>query len=713
MALSPGSRLGPYEILAPLGEGGMGAVYRARDPRLGREVAIKTIHERRAKDPEARTRFTRETRAVAALSHPNILAIHDVGEDGEVVFAVMELLKGETLRTRLDRGPLPVPEAVAIVAVIADGLAAAHARGIVHRDLKPANVFLTADGGVKILDFGLARDTQPVGGANSDAATLSQMTIPGALVGTVDYMSPEQVRGEAAEARSDVFALGIVLHETLTGRRPFDRPTAAETVAAILKDDAPSLPPEMPVALARLVSRCLEKDPRRRSLSARDVAAELRGLPALPAAEEKIDSLGVLPFADLSPARDQEYFCDGLADELIDALSRVRGLRVASRTSSFQFKGTAIDVREVGRRLGVRAVLEGSVRKAGDRLRVTVQVTDVANGFSLSSQRYDRALADVFAIQEDLAEKVVAALKVTLSEGERRVLERPTTDLRAYDLYLRARGFFSQFRVEAMVSARELFRRAIEVDPLFAHALTGLAGACAWLYQWRGREPERLEEALAASAQALALRPDLAESHSARGYALSLAGQVEEAERQFRIATSLNPRLFEAHYLYARACLEQGRLADAARLFERAADVRPEDFASRALLSLALRGLGQEERARQAGQDAVAVAARHLERTPDDVRALYMTGILLIRLDEPARGLEYLERALALDPSDGGTLYNVACGYALAGRSDQALDVLERAIDLAVTNLDWIAHDPDWESLRDHPRFRALLDRLR
>jgi adenylate cyclase len=264
-----------------------------------------------------------------------------------------------------------------------------------------------------------------------------------------------------------------------------------------------------------------------------------------------------------------------------------------------------------------------------------------------------------------------------------------------------------------MASARELFRRAVEADPDFAHALTGLAGACAWLYQWRGREPERLEEALAASAQALALRPDLAEAHSARGYALSLAGQAEEAERRFRSAIELNPRLFEAHYFYARACLEQGRLADAARLFERAADVRPEDFASRSLLSLALRGLGQEEGARRAGQDAVAVAARHLERNPEDVRAVYMTGMALIRLDDPARGLEYLERALAMDPSDGGTLYNVACGYALAGRTEQALDMLEKAIDRAITNLDWIANDPDWEPLRDHPRFRALLDRLR
>jgi serine/threonine protein kinase len=394
MPLPPGTRLGPYEIVELLGEGGMGEVYRARDPRLGRDVAIKTILERRAGDPDARARFARENRAVAALTHPNIVAIHDVGEDGETVFAVMELLEGETLRDRLERGALPLPEAMRTVAAVADGLAAAHARGIVHRDLKPANVFLAADGRVKILDFGLAKDTLPSRGSDSSLATLSRETTPGTLIGTVDYMSPEQVKGLAADARSDLFALGSLLHETVAGRRPFERPTAGETLAAILREDAPPLPSTVPPGVVRAVSQCLEKDPARRSLSASSLAVELRAgavAPSGPAPSDRIDSLAVLPFADLSPARDQEYFCDGLADELIDALSRVRGLRVASRTSSFQFKGTAADVREVGRRLGVRAVLEGSGAQGRRSPRVTVQVTDVSEGFSLSSQRYDRA----------------------------------------------------------------------------------------------------------------------------------------------------------------------------------------------------------------------------------------------------------------------------------------------------------------------------------
>jgi TolB-like protein/Flp pilus assembly protein TadD len=719
MALSFGSRLGPYEVVALLGAGGMVAVYRARDPRLGREVAIKTIHERLAADEAARRRFTRETRAVAALSHPNIVAIHDVGLENGILFAVTELLEGETLRARLERAPIPWLEAVGIGTAIADGLAVAHARGIVHRDVKPANVFLTAEGGVKVLDFGLAT-TIPPAGLRVDSPTRSRETMPGTVLGTASYMSPEQARGMMADARSDVFSLGCVLHEMLTGAGAFSRPSLAETLAAGLQAKEAPLPPGLPPALDRVIHRCLEKDPARRFPSAREVASELRACDSRePAAAEggaakPVDSLAVLPFADLSPEKDQAYFCDGLADELINALTRIRGLRVASRTSSFLFKGASADVREIGERLGVRAVLEGSVRKSGDRLRVTVRVTDVERGFTLSSERYDRAFADVLDVQDDIAHHVVQALEVRLSDSEKRILEKPATvDPRAYDLYLRGRGLFHQVRFETLVKAREMLLEAIDVDPSFAFAHAALADVCSFLYQWRGRRPELLTEALSASARALELRPDLAEAHAARGLAVALSGDLDAAEREYRAAIELNAQLFEPHYAYARACLEQGRLADAARLFERAASLRPEDYQSPGLLGLTYSGLGQPERARESYQTAVAVGMRHVERHPEDVRAVYMTGAALIRLGEIDRGLEWVDRAAKLDPEDGGTLYNVACAYAQAGRPDQALDTLERALDRAVTNLAWIANDPDWNELRDHPRFQALLSRLR
>lgn len=435
---------------------------------------------------------------------------------------------------------------------------------------------------------------------------------------------------------------------------------------------------------------------------------------AVERAAAPVGSLAVLPFADLSPQKDQEYFCEGLADELINALTRLRGLRVASRSSSFQFKGASADVREIGTRLGVRAVLEGSVRKSGERLRVTAQVTDVRNGFTLSSEQYDRSLADVLDIQADIALRVVQALEVRLSDGERRAFEtRVTADPRAYDLYLQGRGLFHQVRYQTLVKARDRFIEAIDVDPLFAIAHSARADVCSFLYQWRGRRPELLAEALSASARGLELRPDLAEVHAARGVAVALSGNLDAAEREYRTAIDLNPDLFEPHYAYARACVEQGRMADAVRLFERAAAVRPEDYQSRALLGLACEGLGQPERARASYETAVTVGMRHVERHPDDVRAVYMTGNCLICLGQVDRGLEWVERARSLDPEDGGTLYNIACAYARAGRADHALDTLEAALDRAVTNLAWIANDPDWSELRGHARFQELLKRLR
>jgi Flp pilus assembly protein TadD len=399
---------------------------------------------------------------------------------------------------------------------------------------------------------------------------------------------------------------------------------------------------------------------------------------------------------------------------LINALTRIRGLRVISRTSSFQFKGASADVREIGQRLGVRAVLEGSVRKSGERLRVTARVTDVESGFTLSSEQHDRLIADVLEIQTDIAQRVVQALEVHVSDSEKRVLENPlTADARAYDLYLQGRGLFHQVRYETLVKARDKFLEAIDVDASFAIAHAALADVCSFLYQWRGRRPELLTEALSASARGLELRPDLAEVHAARGVAVALSGDLAAAEREYRTAINLNPHLFEPHYAYARACIEQGRMADAVRWFERAATLRPEDYQSRALLALAYDALGQPERARASYKTAVTVGMRHVERHPEDARAVYMTGNSLICLGEVDRGLEWVERARSLDPEDGGTLYNIACAYARAGRSHQALDTLEESLDRAVTNLAWIANDPDWNQLRGHPRFQELLSRLR
>ncbi|HEV2063115.1 MAG TPA: serine/threonine-protein kinase, partial [Thermoanaerobaculia bacterium] len=380
MTFPAGTRLGPYEILAPIGAGGMGEVFKARDTRLQRLVAVKVLAPRVADDPEALARFEREARTVAALSHPNILAIHDVGREGGIVYAVMELLEGETLRARLAAGPLSAGLARETATQIARALAAAHERGIVHRDLKPENVFLTNDGLVKVLDFGLARHVVEEDRGRGDTAspTVSGRTRPGTVLGTAGYMAPEQVRGQAADARADVFAFGAVLYEMLAGARAFPGETAMDAMVAIVRDEPKPLPGGEP--LAGVALRCLEKEPDRRFSSGRDLAAALQVIPASGASsvssrvsEPAQASIAVLPFRNVSGNPESEYFSDGITEDIINALMKIDALRVAARTSSFAFKGQSADVRQIGERLGVRHVLEGSVRQAGGRLRVTAQ----------------------------------------------------------------------------------------------------------------------------------------------------------------------------------------------------------------------------------------------------------------------------------------------------------------------------------------------------
>jgi serine/threonine protein kinase len=593
MTLSPGTQLGPYEILAPLGAGAMGEVYRARDPRLDREVAIKVLPADREAGAAAAARFEREAKAVASLSHPAILEIYDVGEaevsererrnakdEGSelggspasdalrpspfavrrVSYIVTELLEGETLRARLTSGPVPVSTAIDWARHIAEGLAAAHEKRIVHRDLKPENLFVTCDGRVKILDFGLAARREPLDSAGSRAPTVSLKTEPCTALGTPAYMSPEQVRGEAVDARSDVFSLGAVLYEMLSGRRPFQRDSAAETLAAILRDDPLRLSEsgrDLPPGLVRLVLHCLEKNRELRFQSARDLAFGLEALsggsPAGPVPSALPPSIAVLPLADMSPGRDQDYFCEGMAEELINALARIEGIQVASRTSSFQFKGSAADIGTIGERLRVRTVLEGSLRKAEDRLRITIQLINVSDGYHLWSGRFDRRLEDVFAIQEEIATEVARALRVVLTESERRKLARsPTALVEAYELYLKGRRMLHRVTRRGLDMAQQLFEDAVAMDPGFASAHAGIADACSYRYLWYGGRADDLRRTQESGRRAVELDPELAEAHVALGNAAFLLKRQAEAEREFRTAIRLNPRLFEAYYFYAR-----------------------------------------------------------------------------------------------------------------------------------------------------------------
>jgi serine/threonine protein kinase/Flp pilus assembly protein TadD len=740
MTLAASTRLGPYEVVCSLGTGGMGEVYRARDTRLERDVAVKVLPERLMHDPLALARFQREARAVAALSHPNIVAVYDADIDQGMPYVVMELLEGETLGRLLQRSALDWRGALLIATAVADGLAAAHLKGIIHRDIKPENIYLTTQGGVKVLDFGLARLEKATPSYKGLSATVTFETQQGALLGTVSYMAPEQVRGRPADTRSDVFALGCVLFEMVTGQRPFPGETTADVMSAILHGSPPVLSESgssRPAALDRVIARCLEKEPDRRFPSAAELAVALKAIahdatlqdhsrphhgdtlvepaPARsPARSPASASIAVLPFVNMSSDPENEYFSDGLAEELINVLSKVEGLRVASRTSAFGFKGKNEDVRRIGEQLNVRTVLQGSVRKAGNRLRITAQLGNTADGFQLWSESYNRQLEDVFAIQDEIAQSISRALRVILTEKDQQVLERrrPTADVRAYDYYLRGMQFFHQFRRKTLEAAVEMFTRAIEIDPGYARAYAGMADCYSQLYINWGARGDTLQKADTASQKALELDPESAEGHTARGVTLVISRRFDEAQQEFETAIRLGPTLFEARYFYGRACMAQGRLVEAARLYEEAWRLRPEDYQALLVGAAVLAGLGRKAESEAAYRRGLQVAEEHLRLYPDCARALYLGATAWVQLGEGERALDWARRALAVDPDESMTLYNVACVYSLLGQAEEAIDTLGKAIARGYTHKEWIQNDADFKPLHGHPRFQALLASL-
>ncbi len=721
MLNKPGATLLHYRLLEQIGEGGGGIVWKALDTRLHREVAVKFLPERVAGSPEGLTRIVSEARALASLSHPNIVTVYAVEETGDQHFLAMELVPGKTLDALMPPEGLALERLLDIALPLADALAAAHERGIVHRDLKPRNIIITPDGRPKILDFGIAEVRPPVMERTGmgDTKTLHLVTV---VEGSLPYMAPEQARGRAADRRSDIFSFGVVLYEMATGNRPFKGETTTELLAAILRDEPPwpsAARPDLPSELDRILERCLEKDPGLRFASMvelRGALAELRDLkPAAPAPVTRPSdpSVAVLPFVDMSREKDQEYFCDGVAAEIITALGRVAGIRVAARTSSFRFRNTSLDNREIGRRLLVRTLLEGTVRKAGERLRITAELVDAANGFALWSETFDRELKDIFAIQEEIARKIAEALEVTLSRTEHEALGRPsTTDVRAYDHYLRGRKYYYQYRRRGAEFALEMFERAIEIDPSYARAWAGVADCHCFFYLYVKRDPSYIEQARAASGRALELNPDLAEAQASWGVAMSVAGRDDEAQAAFEKAVRIDPGLFEARYFYARHAFARGDLEKAARLYEEAESVRPEDYQSALLVAQIYTDLGRPEQASAAAHRGLRKAEEILRLHPDDTRARYMAANALVALGERERGLEWARAALAQEPDEPMLLYNVGCIYSLAGEVDEAIDALERAVDHGLTQKGWFEHDSNLDPLRSHPRFEALLKRL-
>jgi serine/threonine protein kinase/Flp pilus assembly protein TadD len=703
-----------YAIEREVGRGGMATVFLAQDLRHRRPVALKVLHPQLATalGPE---RFLREIQIAARLQHPHIVPLYESGQAGDLLFYVMPFIPGESLRQRLEREPqLPLDEAVRIARGVAAALDYAHRQQIVHRDIKPENVMLH-EGEAVVTDFGIAKAVS--------AAAADSLTQTGTSIGTPAYMSPEQAGGEAElDGRSDIYSLGAMLYEMVAGSAPFTGPTLQAIISKLFTDTARpirELRADTPDWLESAVFRCLEKPASARFATASQLAQALTWPagtstpPGIPAGTTGGKSIAVLPFVNMSADAENEYFSDGIAEEIINALSKIQALQVAARTSSFAFKGKSEDIGAIGRKLKVATVLEGSVRKAGNKLRVTAQLINVADGYQLWSERYDRQLEDVFAIQDEIAENIVKALRVVLSEDEKRAIERaPTENVEAYEYYLRGRQYFHQWTRTGIQFARRMYERAIELDPKFATAYAGIADCCAFLYMYWDGSKANLDGADAASQKALELDAELAEARASRGFALSLNRRYDEARVEFEAALKLNPKLYEAHYLYARACVQEGKFEDAARHFEEAATTRPEDYQALLLMSSPLRSLGRTEDADQAMQRGLQVVDRHLELNPDDVRALYLGAAALIQTGAREKALDWATRARAGNETDSMVLYNVACVYSLGGLVDDAISCLDKAVANGFGHREWLLNDADLEAVREDHRFQGLLQKL-
>ncbi len=752
MHLAPATRLGPYEVIALLGAGGMGEVYRARDTRLGREVAIKVMREAGAHDAEARRRLRGEAVALCRLSHPNVAAVFDVGTEADTDYLVMELIPGASLADRLREGPLPVAEILPLSLQLAEGMSAAHETGIVHRDLKPANIRVTPEGRLKVLDFGLALELKP----SVNLEEMVTVTLPGQVVGTLAYLAPEVLNGSRADARSDVFALGVVLYELATGRHPFPSSNTLELLNAMANRAAPaprSLRPELPDGLDTVILGAMHREPAQRPASARDVLTALRSVAggAAPrrvtktpsrSARARVRSLAVLPLDNLSGDPTQDFFADGMTEALIADLAKIDGLRVISRTSAMRYKGARRPLPEIAAELGVDAIVEGSVVRVGARVRINAQLIHAASDTHLWADSFDRDLSDVLTLQSEAARAIAAEIRIKLTprakgrlEGARRV------NPEAYEAYLRGRHHLNRRTEEALLNASDYFRHAIDLDPTYALANVGLGDVHNVLGYYSYRSPsEAFPRGMAAARRAQELDPGLGEAHTSLAYGLHYhSWDWNAAEREYLRGIELNPSYPQGHLWYLNLLASRGRFDEALAQGARCIELDPlaavsstslgwvryfmRDFeAAATMIEKAL----ELDRNFGPGQLWCAWPYVEMQRFDDALRVLeaarrimgepLVVGLniayALARAGDGVRAREIVEHALAQRGQRHVPAYLVAIALNALGDREPAWEWLERAVTERAHWLVFLDVEPRFDGFREDPRFAELRRRV-